>query len=372
LLLATEWGPVRVFKQENGKYADRTQGLGLERYTGWWNGVATGDFNSDGQLEIVASNWGLNSPYRASAEQPRKVYYGDLFGVGRTDIVEARFHPALRKEVPERNFAIVGSALPPLQERVPDFATYGKMSVQEIYGEPLTKAHALEANTFASTIFSPDGTKFTAKPLPTEAQLAPSFAVVVGDMDGDGSEDVFLSQNFFAVAPGEPRSDAGRGLLLKGNGRGDLTAVAGQESGIKVYGEQRGAALCDFDRDGRVDLAVTQNAGPTKLFHNDKARPGLRVRLKGPAGNAVGIGAQIRLQSGQVKSALREVQAGSGYWSQNSAVQIITLLEGQKPSAISILWPGGKKTESPIPADAREIEVSTDGAVKVIDSRPIK
>jgi len=38
-------------------------------------------------------------------------------------------------------------------------------------------------------------------PLPAEAQLAPAFAVCVGDMDGDGKEDVFLSQNFFAVAP---------------------------------------------------------------------------------------------------------------------------------------------------------------------------
>jgi enediyne biosynthesis protein E4 len=367
LLLATEWGPVRVFKQENGKYADRTRELGLDRFTGWWNGVATGDLNSDGQLEIVASNWGLNTAYRASAERPRKVYYGDFFGVGRTDVVEARFHPALRKEVPERNFAIAGSALPPLQERVPDFATYGKMSVQEIYGEPLTKAHALEAHTFASMIFSPAEGKFSAKPLPTEAQLAPSFAVVIGDMDGDGSEDIFLSQNFFAVAPGEPRSDAGRGLVLKGDARGDLTAMAGQVSGIKVYGEQRGAALCDFDRDGRVDLAVAQNAGPTKLFHNDKARPGLRVRVKGPAGNAVGIGAQLRLQNAQVKSAVREVQAGSGYWSQNSAVQVMTLPDGQNPTAISILWPGGKRTESPIPANAREIEVSTDGALKVIN-----
>ena len=67
LLLATEWGPVRVFKQENGKYVERTRELGLENYTGWWNGIATGDFDGDGRLEIVASNWGLNSAYRASA-----------------------------------------------------------------------------------------------------------------------------------------------------------------------------------------------------------------------------------------------------------------------------------------------------------------
>ncbi|HEY6229600.1 MAG TPA: VCBS repeat-containing protein, partial [Verrucomicrobiae bacterium] len=265
LLLATEWGPVRVFKQENGKYVERTRELGLDGYTGWWNGVATGDFDGDGRLEIVASNWGLNSAYRASAEFPRKIYYGDLNGFDRVDLVEARFDPEVRKEVPERNFMVVGAAIPSLRARVPDFATYGSMSVQEMYGDALAKFPVLEAKTFASMVFSPSGNKFAGKPLPGEAQLAPAFAVCIGDLDGDGNEDLFLSQNFFALAPNEPRCDAGRGLMLKGNGRGEFIPVAGQESGIAVYGEQRGAALCDFDRDGRVDLAVTQNAGATKL-----------------------------------------------------------------------------------------------------------
>ena len=238
------------------------------------------------------------------------------------------------------------------------------MSVQEIYGDALAKAPVLEAKTFASMIFSPAGNKFIAKPLPTEAQLAPAFAVCVGDLDGDGNEDLFLSQNFFAVAPNEPRCDAGRGLMLKGNGHGELSAVPGQESGFKIYGEQRGAALCDFDRDGRVDVAVTQNAGPTKLFRNTNAHPGLRVRLKGPPGNEPAIGAQIRLENDQLKGPVREIQAGSGYWSQNSSVQIMSLPAGQTATAVSVLWPGGKKTHSPLPTDAHEIEITADGNLK--------
>jgi hypothetical protein len=366
LLLATEWGPVRVFKQENGKYVERTRELGLDSYTGWWNGIATGDFNGNGHLDIVASNWGLNSAYRTSADYPRKLYYGDFNGIGRVDFIEARFDPTLRKEVPERNFLAVGAAIPSLQARVPDFAAYGSMSVQEICGDALARATVLEARTFASMIFSPAGEKFIGKPLPTEAQLAPAFAVCVGDLDGDGNEDLFLSQNFFALAPNEPRCDAGRGLMLKGDGRGELSAVSGQQSGFKIYGEQRGAALCDFDRDGRVDLAVTQNAGVTKLFHNDHARPALRVRLNGPPGNQAGVGAQIRLENDQIKGPLREIQAGSGYWSQNSSVQIMSLPDGQNPTAISILWPGGKKNRSLIPRDAHEIEVATDGGLKAV------
>jgi hypothetical protein len=121
-------------------------------------------------------------------------------------------------------------------------------------------------------------------------------SVAAADFDGDGCEDVFLSQNFFATEPETPRLDAGRGLWLRGDGTGKLTPVPGQESGVAIYGEQRGAALCDYDEDGRVDLVVTQNGAETKLYHNAGARPGLRVRLLGPAANRSGVGALVRLQ----------------------------------------------------------------------------
>jgi hypothetical protein len=152
-------------------------------------------------------------------------------------------------------------------------------------------------------------------------------------------------------------------LWLRGLGGGRLEAVAGQKSGILVYGEQRGAALCDFDGDGRVDLAISQNGAETKLYQNVLGKPGLRVRLAGPPGNPDGVGATMRLVFGRRLGAAREIHGGSGYWSEDSTVQVMGCPEA--PTGIWIRWPGGKTTTGEIPAGAREITVDTGGKLTV-------
>jgi hypothetical protein len=183
-------------------------------------------------------------------------------------------------------------------------------------------------------------------------------------MDGDGNEDIFLSQNFFAVDGDTARYDAGRGLWLAGDGKGNFRSLPGQTSGVKAYGEQRGCALCDYDGDGRVDLVVTQNGAETKLYHNDGAKPGLRVRLTGPAGNPNGIGATIRLVTAGKVGPAREIHAGSGYWSQDSLVQV--LATPGPPTEILVRWPGSKTVSAKLPQGAREVSIDTAGQLSVV------
>jgi hypothetical protein len=110
-----------------------------------------------------------------------------------------------------------------------------------------------------------------------------------------------------------------------------------------------------------VDLAVSQNGAETKLYQNVLGKPGLRVRLNGPERNPDGVGATMRLVFGDRMGPAREVHGGSGYWSQDSVVQVLGCPE--KPTQIWVRWPGGKTTTSPIPAGAKEITVATDGNV---------
>src|SRR6266700_2692497 len=369
LVLACEWGPIRVFKNEAGKLREITAELGLSQYVGWWNGVATGDMDRSGRMAIIASNWGLNTPYHATPEHPALLIYGDFTSRGALDLIEAQYDPALQANVPLRMRDRVAAAIPDLLVRFPTQKAFSEATMAQVLGDHQSVAHEVQASTLSSMIFWNRGRRFEPQALTTEAQLAPAFSVVIADFDGDGYEDIFLSQNFFANQPEVPRYDAGRGLLLRGEAGGSLKPVPGQESGIRIYGEQRGAAVADYDKDGRVDLAVSQNGAATKLFHNLGAKPGLRVGLVGPAGNPGGLGAQIKLLFGSRSFAepsegtrsgpIREIHAGSGYWSQDSAVAVLATPE--LPTRIWVRWPGGKVTTTELVGNPKEISVDYEG-----------
>ena len=196
-------------------------------------------------------------------------------------------------------------------------------------------------------VFINNGNGFDPMVLPFEAQITTAMHAGVADINGDGHEDIFLSQNFFAVQKETDRNDSGRGLVILGDGKGNFTSLPGHLSGITVYGEQRGAAFADFNMDGRIDLLVTQNGAQTKLFQNTNSKPGLRVRLRGTKNNPWAFGAKIQIsyKDGSM-GPVREIQSGSGYWSQNSPVQIL----GIKGDAthLNIQWPDGSKTTESI------------------------
>jgi len=355
LVLACEWGPIRVFQNSAGELAEVTNDLGLGPYVGWWRGVATGDLDGDGRLDIVAANWGLNSPFRATLRQPLRLLYGDWLGAGRYDLLETVYAPDTGDLLPARDFNSLVPSLPFLYERYRSFRQFSESSVQYLLGEFAAQTRQVSANTLASMVFLNAQPRFRPVILPRAAQLAPASGVIIADGDSDGHEDVFLSQNFFAMRSELPRQDAGRGLWLRGDGRGQLAEVSGQDCGIQIYGEQRGAAIGDFDADGRMDIAVAQNGIETKLYRGARAAPAWRIRLQGRPENPQAIGAMLRLERGGFRGPVREIQAGSGYRSQNASVQLF----GPKgdEDRVWIRWPGGVEETHELSPDRGDIQL---------------
>lgn len=356
LVLACEWGPLRIFSNHHGQLEESTQGWGLDRWTGWWNGVTAGDFDGDGRMDLAASNWGLNSKYRATEEHPRRIYFADFMGDAHIHLLESYWDPELSKWVPERDLNAVSKALPFVRETFPLHRVYAQAGIADILGDRISSTHQRDVNTLETSVWLNRGNHFERGRLPASAQWSPAFGLSVADFDGDGNEDLFVSQNFFAVQPQTSRNDAGRGMMMLGDGKGKFREVGGDRSGILVYGEQRGCAIADYDGDGRVDLVVTQNAAQTRLFHNRGAKPGIRVRLQGTPANPKGVGAVVRLKFADRWGPARELHDGSGYWSTDSSV--LVLATPSAPTHIQVRWPSGSLSYHPIPKNTLELLLS--------------
>ena len=284
------------------------------------------------------------------------LFAGQIGSAGEVEPFIARMDARIGNLAPLNSYGRLRSVMPDLTSRVGSFAAYADATVDQVLGPNKSRMTKTSIVTLDHMVFLNRGDHFEARPLPVEAQLAPAFYAGIADFDGDGHEDVFLSQNFFATALGIPRFDAGRGLLLTGDGSGTVVPMPGGQSGILVYGDQRGAAYADFDRDGRLDLVVSQNGASARLLHNRGATAGLRVRLRGLPGNPDAIGARIRVAYGTRESPVREVQAGSGYWSENGAVQVFAA--GERPTAVHVWWPAGGESRLDVPVGAREVVVT--------------
>ena len=116
-------------------------------------------------------------------------------------------------------------SMPWLQERFKNHHMFGLASMSDILAERSRATKVLSANWIETTVFFNRGATFEARALPCEAQFSPAFGVSVADVDGDGNDDIFLAQNFFAVDGDTSRYDAGRGLWLAGDGNGPPTAA---------------------------------------------------------------------------------------------------------------------------------------------------
>ncbi|HEX9382958.1 MAG TPA: CRTAC1 family protein, partial [Gemmatimonadaceae bacterium] len=356
LLLAPEWGYLRVFLNRGGRFVEAPASYGFRQISSRWNGIATGDLNGDGRLDIVATSWGRNTKYHVSKENPLFAYYGNFDNNSSLDVLEAQRDDQLGGIAPLETLARLSVALPSIRQRVPTFAEYSAATLEKVVGPPLARARRLEINSLDHFVFINQGSHFAPAPLPATAQLAPAFYAGIADFNGDGKEDVFLSQNFFPTEIGTPRYDAGLGLLMLGDGKGGLAPLSARASGIAVFGDQRGAAFGDFNRDGRLDLAISQNGAETKLYENLRAKRGLIVQLIGPAANPAGIGALIRVHyAGNRYGPAREVQAGSGYWSMNSPVQVMGL-DGV-PDAVWVRWPGGRETTTNVRGSDQKVRI---------------
>ncbi len=279
LLLAGEWMPVTILKNNGQTFTNWNAGPSLihqpERRPvthsqGWWTSLCVADFDKDGDLDIVAGNYGLNTAYHASEAEPLSVHAADFDDNGTYDAILAQFdnnRAGQRNLYPYHSRDDLIKQTIAFRRRFLKYEDYGKTTFEQLLPDEFRqKATVQQATQLASCYIENQGKgQFRMVLLPIEAQYAPIMTMTTADLNHDGLPDLVLAGNDFGMEVFQGRADAGYGLVLLNAGPGRFRAQTPQQSGFMVPGDARGMAVVPISG-GKSLLMVSQKRDRLRLF----------------------------------------------------------------------------------------------------------
>ncbi|XDA96846.1 CRTAC1 family protein [Sulfitobacter sp. LCG007] len=163
-----------------------------------------------------------------------------------------------------------------------------------------------------------------------------------GDLDNDGRADLFIAKGNVDQMPENAIEDPNSLLLQQPDGTFREISV---EAGVASTARSRGAALEDFDGDGRLDLVVVNRRAPIELYRNVTEDTGhwLKVALRQPGVNSRAIGAVVSVTTPD-GTQVQEVTVGGGHAGGSDGPLHFGIGAAQR-IAVSVAWPDGRVTE---------------------------
>ncbi len=315
LVLAGEWMPVTFLKNDKGVFKNVTPETGVGNEIGWWNTIAAGDFDNDGDIDYIVGNTGLNTFYKASSKYPVSIYSKDFNNDGKYDAITSVYlqdnsRDKNLKEFPAFSRDELIRQMISMRRQYNNYKSYAVATMDSLLS-PTDRQGALvyHANNIASCYLRNEGNgKFSIQNLPLQAQLSPLSGMCVTDFDGDGNLDVIINGNDYGTEVTTGRYDALNGLMLKGDGKGNFVSQTMLQSGIYIPGN--GKSLVQLQNNGgNLLIAAAENKGPLRLFKLKKNFKNIITRQNETY-------AILYLKDGKMRK--QEIYYGTSFLSQSS------------------------------------------------------
>ena len=281
LLLACEWMPLVLLRNTGSAFVPVDMGDTISNAKGWWNSVAAGDLDLDGDMDYVAGNFGRNQYFKCSSSEPLRIYSKDFDSNGSYDAFISCYFPdstGRRQEYFFHSKDDMQKQLILIRKKFEKYADFGRATVKEVFTPEEMQGVDIKSANYMQSIWienKGDGI-FFMHPLPMEAQIAPVYGIQIEDVNDDLLPDVLLVGNDFGMETGQGRADAFNGLVLLNKGDKKLVPLPFGKSGFFVPGDARAIATVDIGSD--MYFIATQNRRRLSLFSaGTNARPSVRL-----------------------------------------------------------------------------------------------
>jgi len=247
----------------NGQRLELQSGNGLDKTNGWWNCIEMVDLDGDGDLDILAGNWGLNTKFNASEERPITLYRKDFDGNGSVETVVTHYHGD--RETAFSSKDDLAKQMPFLNKEFLFYRDYAKATLEELLGrDRLGEAMRRKVYMLESAHFENDGNgNFTQRELPLMVQASTVNDIQWTKNDKGTINELLMVGNNFEINTQLGRLDASHGILLQ---RDSISAIHWKQS-LGISGAARAIERIRVDGEELFIIGLN-NGAPIFLSKN--------------------------------------------------------------------------------------------------------